>query len=172
MQSSLDVISINIWQIVISLLNLLILFLILKKFLFKPVKNVLKARQDEVDKMYSLAEKATEDANENKAKWEEVLKTANEKADAVIEEASEIATKRKDKILAEAREKAESIVKQAENEAELHIKKSEAGIKTEIVNVSYLLTEKMLKREIKAEDHRTLIDSVIEEIGDSNDGNE
>lgn len=169
---SLDVISVNIWQIVISLANLLILFLILKKFLFKPVKNVLSARQSDVDTMYSSAEKAKEAALENKAKWEETLKNANARADEVIQEASETAGRRGEKIIADAKEKADSIIRQAENEAELHKKKSEAGIKTEIVNVSALLTEKMLKREIKTEDHRTLIDSVIEEIGDNNDGNE
>ena len=39
---SLEVISLNIWQVLISLCNLLLIFLILKKFLFKPVKKVLK----------------------------------------------------------------------------------------------------------------------------------
>ena len=39
---SLDVISINLWQILISLCNLLILFLILKKFLYKPVRRVMQ----------------------------------------------------------------------------------------------------------------------------------
>ena len=38
---SLDIISVNIWQILISLINLLLLFLIIKKFLFKPVQNML-----------------------------------------------------------------------------------------------------------------------------------
>ena len=41
---SLDIISINIWQILISLCNLVLLFLILKKFLYKPVHNVLAQR--------------------------------------------------------------------------------------------------------------------------------
>ena len=163
---SLDVISINIWQIVISLANLLLLFLILKKFLFKPVRNVLETRQQEVDEMYSSAAAAEESANANKALWDEKLKTANEKADAVIAEASQTAEKRGDKIIAEAKAKAENIVHQAETEAELQRKKAEAGIKTEIVNVSALLTEKMLEREINTDDHRTLIDSVIEKIGD------
>ena len=163
---SLGVISINLWQIVISLANLLILFLILKKFLFSPVKKVLASRQQEVDKMYLSAEKCNKDALENKEKWEEKLKSANERADAVIQEATETAGKRGEKIIEEAKIKADSIVRQAETEAQLQLKKAEAGIKTEIVNVSALLTEKMLGREINKEDHRSLIDSVIEKIGD------
>jgi len=162
---SLDVISVNIWQIVISLANLLILFLILKKFLFKPVKKVLAQRQSEVDEMYSAAASAEESANANKEMWEEKLNNANLKADEVILEATNTANKRGDKIIAEAKEKAETIVRQAETEAQLQIKKAQAGIKTEIVTVSALLTEKMLKREINTDDHRELIDSVIDNIG-------
>ena len=49
MPQSLDVISFNLWQVIISLANLLILFLILKKFLYKPVKNIMAKRQSELD---------------------------------------------------------------------------------------------------------------------------
>ncbi len=170
-QGTLDVISVNIWQIIISLCNLLILFLILKKFLFKPVKKVLSDRQNAVDTMYSDANEAKMEAIAEKEQWEEKLKNADIEADTVIKEASETAEKRGEKILADAKEKAESIVRQAESEAQLRLKKAEAGIKTEIVNVSYALTEKMLEREINPDDHRALIDSVIEKIGDNDDGN-
>ena len=46
---SLEVISFNLWQMLISLANLVILFWILKRFLFKPVKKVLAQRQAELD---------------------------------------------------------------------------------------------------------------------------
>ena len=49
MIQSLDVISVNLWDILISLANLLILFILVKKFLFKPVKKVLEKRQSEID---------------------------------------------------------------------------------------------------------------------------
>ena len=41
---TLDIISVNIWQIIISLSNLVILFLLVKKFLFKPVKSMIAKR--------------------------------------------------------------------------------------------------------------------------------
>ena len=166
---SLDVISVNIWNILISLANLLILFLIIKKFLYRPVKNVLAKRQSEVDSVYSSAEDANKNAQENKEKWETKLKSASKEADTLIQEAANKAEIRGDKIISDAKEKAESILRQAESEAELQLKKAQAGIKTEIVNISALLTEKMLNREINTEDHRALIDSVIENIGDTND---
>ena len=163
---SLDIVSVNLWQILISLANLLLLFLIMKRFLYMPVKNTLAKRQSDLEEKYSSAEKAELEANSNKEKWEEKLKTADQKADSLIQEAALTAETRGNKIIADAKEKADGIIRQAELDAELQLKKAEAGIKTEIVNVSALLTEKMLGREINTDDHRTLIDSVIEKIGD------
>ena len=62
-------------------------------------------------------------------------------------------------------------MRRAETEAELEYKKAADKIKHEIVEVSGTLAEKMLGREIDANDHRALIDSFIEKIGDSDDGN-
>ena len=55
---TLEVISVNLWQILISLLNLLILFLLFKKFLFKPVNDMLAKRQSEIDARYDAADEA------------------------------------------------------------------------------------------------------------------
>ncbi len=164
---TLDVISVNLWQIVISLLNLLILFLILKKFLYKPVRNVLEKRQAQIDESYGLAEQAQKIAQESKDEWERKLRGARDEADALIQDAADKANKRSDKIIADAKEKADGIVKRAENEAVLERKKAEDTIKREIVDVSAVLTEKLLGREINEQDHRSLIDSFIEKIGEA-----
>ena len=47
---TLDIISVNVWQILISLCNLLILFLVIKKFLFAPINRVFEARRADIDK--------------------------------------------------------------------------------------------------------------------------
>ncbi|MGM9646956.1 MAG: F0F1 ATP synthase subunit B [Eubacteriales bacterium] len=166
---SLDIISVNIWQILISLINLVLLFLILKKFLFKPVQKVFEKRQNEIDSQYAAAELAETQANENRKNWEEKLSYANAEADAILQTATDNAKYRGDKLIAEAQNRAEGIIRAAETEAELERKKAADGIKREIVEVSGALTEKMLEREINTEDHRALIDSFIEEIGDGND---
>jgi enoyl-CoA hydratase/carnithine racemase len=72
-------------------------------------------------------------------------------------------------LISEAKEKAESIIRMAENEAELEREKATDGIKKEIASVSSELAKKMLEREINNDDHRDLIDSFIEKIGDNND---
>lgn len=172
MLQSLDVISVNIWQILISLANLLILFLMIKKFLYNPVKNVMAKRQSEIDERYSAADVAQQEAENNKMLWEEKLSGAKAEADSIISNATDSAKYREEKILAEANQKADGIVRRAKTEAELEMKKAADGIKREIVEVSGALTEKMIGREINTDDHRSLIDSFIEKIGDEDDGNQ
>ncbi|MBO5778735.1 MAG: F0F1 ATP synthase subunit B [Clostridia bacterium] len=166
---SLDIISVNLWQILISLANLLILFVIIKKFLFKPVKQVMDQRQNEIDARYAAAEEAQSVADEHRKDWEDKLSTADAQADAILQSAAENAKYRGEKLISEAEARADGIIRAAQTEAELERKKATEGIKKEIVEVSEALTEKLLEREINTQDHRRLIDSFIEDIGDGND---
>ena len=168
---TLDVISVNIWQMLASLANLVLLFLMVKKFLYKPVKKMLETRQNAIKGDYDAAAQAKEKALSDQKAYEDKLKDARDEADRVIKNAVSIAGDREKEILAEAKLKAEGIVRQAENDAVLERKKAEDGIRKEIVEVSSLLTEKMLEREVSADDHKRFIDSFIEGIGDENDAN-
>ena len=66
--------------------------------------------------------------------------------------------------MAEARERASEIRRQAEADAVLERKKAEDEMKHEIANVSAQLTGKLLQREINEEDHRSLIDSFLNDL--------
>lgn len=163
---TLEVISVNIWQILISLLNLLLLFLLFKKFLFGPVKKMLAKRQAELDMRYDAADEAKRAAEEDRLFWDEKIGTVKAEADEMIKKAQDSAKRQGDSILSKAKEQADGIVRQAETQAQLEMKKAEDGIKREIVEVSTALANKLLEREINEDDHRSLIDSFIEKIGD------
>lgn len=168
---TLDVISINLWDMVISLANLVLLFLIIKRFLYKPVKRMLEQRQSTINKDYADAEQAKADALQQKQAYEEKLDSAKAEADSVIKSAAETASLREREIIADAKEKAVRIVRKAEEDAALEKKKAEESIRHEIVAVSSALTEKLLDREINTNDHEKLIDSFIEGIGEDNETN-
>ena len=167
---SLEVISINIWQMLISLCNLLILYLLLKKFLYGPVRKMLAKRDAEVTEQYQAAEQAKADAEEKQAAWTEKMQSAKAEADDMITRAAATASARGESIIAEATDKADSIVRQAKTDAALEKKKAEAEIRQEIIDISSLMTEKMLQRELKAEDHKAMIDSFLDEIGEADGG--
>ena len=167
MIQTLEVISVNIWQILISLANLLLIFLILKKLLWKPVQKVMEERKAMVDKQFADAADAQAEAEADKAQWAEKLATADEEAASRIAEADETARRHGDRVIADAKEKAEGIIRQAEAEAELERQKATASMREEIADLSTVLAEKMLEREINADDHRAMIASFLDEVGDA-----
>ena len=164
---TLEIISVNLWQILISLANLLIIFLILKKFLWKPVKKAMDQRQAMVDKQFADAAAAEEQAERDKAEWADKLAGADDEAASRIAAADETARRHGDRIVADAKDKAAGILRQAEAEAELERKKAAASIKEEIAAVSAELAEKLLEREVNADDHEKMIEAFLDEVGDA-----
>ncbi len=168
---NLDVISVNFWHIAISLVNLVIMFVIVKKFFYKPVKKMIKTREDAIQSQFDKAKEAEDSANEMKDEWEKKMAGAEERADEIIKTASDKAKITAERIVRDAETRADGIIKRAESEAVLEKKKAEQEIKREIIDVSSSIAGKMLEREVNPDDHRNLIDSFIEKIGENNDGN-
>ncbi len=171
MQSS-EVISVNIWQMIISILNLLILYAILKKLLFKPVQNMLVQRQNIIKTNFDNAKLAEAEAEKSKKLYEEKLGQADTEAAQIIKDAKQKAERKSDKIIQNAKDKADGIVSQAKTDANLEYQKVQADIRNEITQVSTMLSEKILEREINTDDHRKLIDSFIENLGDDYDSDQ
>lgn len=165
--SSQEIISVNIWQILISLCNLLILFFILKRFLYKPVQKMLAARQQTLDDAMKSAEDAESAARADQAQWSEKLANADAEAENRIKTAQSIAKSEGEKIVERAKADAEAAMRSAKEEIALEHRKAEAQMKQEIADLSAALAEKMLEREINAADHKQLIDSFIDELGES-----
>lgn len=163
---SLEIVSVNIWQILISLANLTILYLLLKKFLYKPVKNVIEGRKAAIAKYYADAEEARNSANAAREEYAAKLATAHDTADGIIHDATVLANRRGEKIVAEAQTKAEEIIRQGELEASMEKKKAMATIRRNITDVSAAMTEQLLKREMKEGDHRNMIDEFLKGVGE------
>ena len=163
---TLDIISVNLWHILISLANLALIFWFVKRFLFGPIRNMLNARQADIDHRYAAADEAQRAAEEDRRLWDEKMQGADARAESIIKDATDTAKVRAEQIVSEAGERAEGIVRRAEAEARLERKKATEGIKREIVDVSAALAEKMLEREVNEDDHRALIDSFIDKIGE------
>ena len=163
---TLEVISVNFWSIIISLSNLVILFLLMKHFLYKPVKRTIAKRQAEIDAQYEAADEAEKSAMASRDQYAAKLAGAQAEADNLIQNATVSANRRSDRIVSDANDKAASIIRQAQNEAELEKKKAQASIRHEIADVSTALTEKLLGREMSEGDHRNMIDSFLNEIGE------
>ena len=166
---SLEVISINFGQILISLLNLLLLFLILKHFLYVPVKNIVADRQELLKRQFDVAENAVSKAKINEEYWNGKIKNAQQEANSIIKNAMDNANQNSKEIISDAKKKARDIVTQAEINAKIERKKAENSIKKEIADASTILAEKIISREINEYEQKNLIDNFIKEMENMNE---
>ena len=166
---SLEVISINFGQILISLLNLLLLFLILKHFLYVPVKNIVADRQELLKRQFDVVENAVSKAKINEEYWNGKIKNAQQEANSIIKNAMDNANQNSKEIISDAKKKARDIVTQAEINAKIERKKAENSIKKEIADASTILAEKIISREINEYEQKNLIDNFIKEMENMNE---
>ncbi|MBP3377774.1 MAG: F0F1 ATP synthase subunit B [Clostridia bacterium] len=160
----LELISLNIWHIVVTIINLLLLMLILKKFLWKPVKKVMAERQGQVDDIYRTAEESAAAAERDRQLYSEKLSQAQNEAETIVKAATQRADRLGDEIIADAKKKAADTMKKAENDIEQEKKKAMNDLKNEISGISVQIAESVVGREINEDDHRKLIDSFIDQL--------
>ena len=129
-------------------------------------EKVIAARQEAIAKEYAEAEAARTSAEASHTEYAQKLSGAQDEVDAMLEEATMNANRRGERIVADAQDKADGIIRQAQTEAEMEKKKAQATIRREITDVSAALTEKLLGREMSADDHRAMIDSFLDGIGE------
>lgn len=163
---SLDIISVNIWNILVSLLNLLVLFLILKKFLFKPVQKVMAERENQVSSIYQDAETDRKAAADMRQEYEARLAAAREEADGLVRSAVQTAQRRSDAIMADAASQASHMKQKAELEIAMEKKQMLQSVQTEISDMAVSIASKVVEREIRKTDHDAFVDEFIKNVGE------
>ncbi len=164
-----QIIGTNFWTMIFAWINILIMFLILRKFLFKPVKKMIDSRQKEVDDMYSNAAEAEEDANQMKADYEQKLAKATEESEQILKDAVRKAQLREEGIIKEAESKASRILARAEEQIELEKAQAVNDIKNEVSGLAVELASAIISRDVDPEEHKEFIDSFINGLDE--DGN-
>ena len=160
-----DFVSINVWTMIFAWVNLLILYILFKKFLFVPIKKMIDARQKEIDDMYSDAESARATAGELKAEYEEKIEKANEESEQILKSAVRRAQLKEEEILKEAGEEAARVLERAEEQIALEKKQALNEVKNEVSAMAIGIASAVIERDVSESEHRDLIDDFINNIG-------
>lgn len=163
---SLEIISVNIWSILVSLANLLIMFLILKRFLFKPVQKMMAARKQQVDQIYQDAKENRDSAINMKQEYEARLVAAREEADGLVRNAVQTAQRKGDAIVAEANSQASHLKQKAEQEIAQEKKQMLQDVRGEISDIAVSIASKVVEREVKKQDYDGFVDEFIKNVGE------
>ena len=167
MEAFENFIGFNPWTALFTLLNLVLTFLILKKFLFKPVNKMIDDRQREIDALYADANAAKEKAADLEADYTQRLAEAKDASAQILAEASQEANRRTDELIRQARMDADAIRAKAERDVELDRKKAVNEVKNDISRIALDIAGKVVEKELDPAEHERLIESFLKEMGET-----
>ncbi|MBQ3008899.1 MAG: ATP synthase F0 subunit B, partial [Oscillospiraceae bacterium] len=116
--------TIDVWTMIFTWVNMIILYNVMKKLLFKPVMNILNQREAEIQKIYDDANEANEKAVNLEKEYSEKMAQARDEAGEIIKQATLSAQRREQEIISQAQEKAAIMTKRAEAEIAQERKKA------------------------------------------------
>ena len=147
-----------------SLVSFALLFFLLKRFAFPPILEVLEERENKIRSEIDDAEKLRHEAEELKADLGRELKNAHEKANTIIQMASDESKKIQEKSIQETQAKVRQMQNDAEQEIQITRNKLLNEIRSYTAALTIASTEKVLKKSLNDEDKNRLIDESIEEV--------
>lgn len=161
-----DLVTLIPWTFIAQICNLFIQIFLIKKFLFKPVREILAKRKAAADAEIQNATKAKEEAEAIKTEYEQNMKEAHEKANEILSTATKSATAKSEEIIRTANEEAVALKTKAERDIALEKRKAVNEIKDEIGDMAMEIAGKVIEREISAKDHENLINEFIDKVGE------
>lgn len=161
----LGLVSIDPGTIVFTLINTLIIFLIFRIFLYKPVCKMLDKRKALAAAEIDEAKKAKEAAQKAEEEYTARLADAKSEASEIVKQATQRAQKREEEIVGEANKKAAEIRSKAEENIERDKQRALNEIKDEISEIVVMAAGKVAQKEISASDNEEIISKFLEEVG-------
>ena len=151
-----------IWTVV----NLLILCVLLRIFLFKPVLGMIEKRRNMIQSSLDEADQKNADAANLKQQYESSLKDAKQESFQIVSEAKGRAQAQYDQIIDKANEDASQIIKQANATAEADREKILKDARAELADVALAAASKLLGTTVDAETNKAMLDAFLAEAGD------
>lgn len=159
-----DIVSFSVPDIVFTWLNLLVIFLIVKNFLFKPVKGIIEKRQNEVKDMYLRAEQAEKNAQNLEAQYTELLTKARLKAAEIVKNATEVAQSKADTIVEQAKVKAMELLEKTQAQIQREKDESLREAFNKVSDVVLITASKLIEKEMTMEDHKEIIEKILDDV--------
>jgi F-type H+-transporting ATPase subunit b len=146
-------------------LAFLIVFLLLAKFAFPALKKGVKAREEKIRSDLEAAEKARQEAEDERAKYQASLADARGEANRMVEEAREAAERVRQETIARAESDAAEIRTRASEDIGLARDRAMADLRSQVADISIELAEKIVERNIDRSTQEQLIESYISSVG-------
>lgn len=157
-------------DLILNILNILILFFIVKSLAYKPVKKFLDARKARIEKEQSDANELRAQAEKSMEEYHALMQESESRANEIIRVAEQKARENAEEITAEAKEQAETIKQKAREDAKKTQRRALVEMKDEVTDLAFQISEKILSREVNDQDNKRLAEEFLDHFVQEQDG--
>ncbi len=152
-------------QIGLHIFNVLVLFVVLRFLVYKPILKFMKNRENTFANKVDELDDREKQLIQQKEEYEQMMANAHNEAAAIITRSNEMARDHAREIVDNAKDHARGLVLRAKREIEAEKVQVRQDMRTEIAEMSIQIAEKVLAREISLDDNRKIIDEFFERVG-------
>jgi F-type H+-transporting ATPase subunit b len=141
--------------------NIVILFVVLRKILYKPVKKFLDEREARYLRSTEEIERRDHETQGEKAKYDAMLGEVREQTDGLIRDARQSANRKAEEILADAQRQADELIRSARKQIAEEQDAAKREMRDQLVDLAVDMASRILEREVTAEDHHRIVDKFL-----------
>lgn len=153
------------WTFVFQIVNTIIIVLLLRHFLFKPVTEFMEKRTQGIEDQLAGAQAREEEAMALMASYEEKLAGIKEERNEMLKEAVRRGEERGEALIQEAREEIRKMEERSRVDLEREKTKAIHDFKNQISELAVLAAARIIKEELDPTRHESMIQEFIDEVG-------
>ena len=151
-------------EIIVQVLGFGLVFLILKHFAWGKLLGAIEARRKKIEDGFLEIERQKKDLEELEKDYRKKLEHIEQEARIKIQEASQVGLSLARDIQENARRESQKLIERAQSEIEQDLAQARLKIRDEVVELSGLMTEKIIRHKLIEAEHKRLVDQFIKEM--------
>lgn len=154
----------NLTSFLYTIINFLVVLLVLRLFVYKPVVTHMKKRRDTIQEALEQAEKARAELAEIKAAGEEERQRARREAEEIVASAIREAEKAKREIILQAREESKRIIAATQEEVRHEKEKALMELKENLIDLAILAASKVAEQTVDEKTSKKLVTDFLDNL--------
>jgi F-type H+-transporting ATPase subunit b len=150
---------------VFSILNIIVLFILLKLILFKPISKMMSDRTEKIKKNITDAENNKVETEKIKTEHQQQLEKLKDETNTIINNAHQKAQAEAEEIIKKAKHEAELLLAKSREQGEAEVQKALENVKDQVANLALLAASKVIQKNMDNEANRKLVEEFINEVG-------
>lgn len=156
---------IDFFRIGLHILNVLVMFVVLRLLIYKPVLKFMKKREHAFSDKIDELDTREKELIQQQEQYEQMMADAQSETAVLIAKSNEMAKEHSNEILNNAKEQAKDMIVRAKKEIDAEKAQARLDIRADITEMGVKIAQKVLEREISTEDSRKIIDAFFERMG-------